>query len=67
VKRIAGVLALAQLTEKWLTAHHAEKRTSLDFLFLNLKLDCAALVPEMIKPFDMLVEGLNPSSSRRDI
>ncbi len=41
------VFELSQnLAEKWLAADHAEKRTLLDFLFLNLKLDGASLVPE---------------------
>ncbi len=61
------VFELSQnLADKWLTADHAEKRTLLDFLFLNLKLDGASLVPEMRKPFDMLAEGLKISSSRGD-
>ena len=61
------VFELSQhLAEKWVTADHAEKRTQLDFLFLNLKLDGVSLVPEMRKPFDMLVEGLKISSSRGD-
>ena len=60
------VFELSQNLAKWLTADHAEKRTLLDFLFLNLKLDGASLVPEMRKPFDMLAEGLKISSSRGD-
>ena len=62
-----AVFELSQhLTEKWLTADHAAKRSLFDFLFLNLKLDGATLVPEMNKPFDMLFEGLSVSSSRGD-
>jgi hypothetical protein len=35
-------------------------------VFLNCRLDGATLVPEMRKPFDMLVEGLLVHSSRGD-
>ena len=41
-----AVFELSQhLTEKWLTADHAAKRSLFDFLFLNLTLDGATLVP----------------------
>ena len=54
------------LEDKWLTADYAEKRTILDFMLLNLKLDGVSLVPEMRSPFDMLFEGLKISSNRGD-
>jgi site-specific DNA recombinase len=59
------VFELSQaLTEKWLAADTAEKRLLLEIICLNWTLDGVTLVPEMRKPFDLLVEGLLVSSSR---
>lgn len=55
-----------ELPETWLTADHAEKRTIMGFLFLNLKLEGKNLIPQMQKPFDMLFEGLSILPSQGD-
>lgn len=61
------VFELSQsLTERWLAADYGEKRQILEMVCLNFTLDGATLVPEMRKPFDILVEGLSVSSSRGD-
>lgn len=61
------VFELSQaLAEKWLAADTAEKRLLLEIICLNWTLDGVTLVPEMRKPFDLLVEGLLVSSSRGD-
>ncbi len=54
------------LGEKWLTADFAEKRKLVEIVVLNFSLEGASLVPTINKPFDMLVEGLEVSSSRGD-
>jgi site-specific DNA recombinase len=54
------------LTSKWLAADIAEKRLLLEIICLNWTLDGVTLVPQMRKPFDVLVEGLLVSSSRGD-
>ncbi len=61
------VFELSQaLSEKWLAADIAEKRQLLEIMCLNWTLDGVTLVPEMRKPFDLLVKGLLVSSSRGD-
>ena len=55
------------LTEKWFAANIAEKRQLLKIVCSNWKLDGITLVPEMRKPFDLLVKGLLVSSSRGDM
>ena len=61
------VFELSQtLTEKWLTADYTEKRRILEIVCLNFRLDDATLVPEIRKPFDVLIEGLSVPSSRGD-
>ena len=61
------VFELSQsLQEKWLTTDYAEKRQILDLMCLNFSLDGATLAYTMRKPFDLLVEGLEVSSSRGD-
>ena len=53
------VFELSQsLTERWLAADYAAKRQILEMVCLNFTLDGATLVPQMRKPFDILVEGL---------
>jgi hypothetical protein len=42
----------------------AEKRLLLEIICLNWRLEGVPLVPEMRKPFDLLVEGHLVSSSR---
>jgi site-specific DNA recombinase len=62
------VFELSQaLTSKWLAADIAEKRLLLEIICLNWTLDGVTLVPQMRKPFDLLVEGLLVSSSRGDM
>lgn len=61
------VFELSQnLMERWLTADYPQKREILEMICLNFRLDGATLVPEMRKPFDILVEGLSVPSSRGD-
>ena len=61
------VFELSQsLTERWVASQYADKRQILEMICLNFTLDGATLVPEMRKPFDILVEGLSVSSSRGD-
>ncbi|MGB7157777.1 MAG: hypothetical protein WBD40_06910 [Tepidisphaeraceae bacterium] len=61
------VFELSQaLQERWLTADCAAKRHILDLLCSNFTLDGASLVCETRKPFDVLAEGLEVSSSRGD-
>ena len=61
------VFELSQsLTSKWLAADIAEKRLLLEIICLNWTLDGVTLVPQIRKPFDILVEGLLVSSSRGD-
>ena len=61
------VFELSQsLTERWITAEYAAKRQILEMICLNFSLDGVSLVPEMRKPFDILVEGLSVSSSWGD-
>ncbi|HET9131743.1 MAG TPA: tautomerase family protein [Terriglobia bacterium] len=61
------VFELSQsLTERWIASQHAAKRQILEMICLNFTLDGATLVPEMRKPFDVLIEGLCVSSSRGD-
>ena len=52
------------MAEKWLAADIAEKRLLLEIICLNLRLEGVTLVPEMRKPFDLLVEGHLVSFSR---
>ncbi len=52
------------LRAKWLTADFVAKRRILEILCLNWTLDGVSLVPEMRKPFDILVEGLISEQSR---
>jgi hypothetical protein len=61
------VFELSQtLRQQWLTADYDAKRRILEIVCLNCKLDGATLVPEMRKPFDVLVEGLISKNSRGD-
>jgi len=46
------------------TADYDAKRRILEIICLNCLLDGATLVPEMRKPFDVLVEGLHSENSR---
>ena len=50
--------------KKWVTADYAAKRTILEILCLNWILVDVSLVPEIRKPFDLLVEGLDLKDSR---
>ena len=53
------VFELSQtLSQKWVTAEHAEKRQILEIVWLNCRLDDVTLVPTIRKPFDVLAEGL---------
>jgi DNA invertase Pin-like site-specific DNA recombinase len=54
------------LRAKWLTADFVAKRRILEILCLNWTLNGVSLVPEMRKPFDLLVEGLVSEESRGD-
>jgi site-specific DNA recombinase len=54
------------LQERWFTADYAAKRHILEIICLNFTLDGATLVPQMRKPFDVIVEGLSVQSSRGD-
>jgi site-specific DNA recombinase len=57
------VFELSQtLRQHWLTADYNAKRRILEIICLNCRLDGATLVPEMRKPFDVLVEGLSEFS-----
>jgi site-specific DNA recombinase len=59
------VFELSQsLTQRWLSADHAAKWRILEIICLNFRLDGASLVPEWLKPFDVLAEGLSVQSSR---
>jgi site-specific DNA recombinase len=59
------VFELSQtLRQQWLTADYDAKRRILEIVCLNCTLDCATLVPEMRKPFDVLAEGLLSEKSR---
>jgi len=61
------VFELSQaLTEKWFAADIAEKRVLLEIVCLNWTLDGVTLVPEIRKPFDILVKGQFVQSSRGD-
>ena len=52
------VFELSQsLRQKWLTADYGEKRKILEIVWLNCKLVDVTLVPEIRKPFDVLIEG----------
>jgi site-specific DNA recombinase len=53
------------LRERWFKADLAAKRRILEIICLNFRLVDVTLVPEMRKPFDVLVEGLI-SEERRD-
>ncbi len=46
------------LKEQWLTADYATKRRILEIVFLNCQLNDTTLIPQIRKPFDVLVEGL---------
>ena len=64
----AKVFELSQsLTEKWLNADVRAKRRLLEIVCLNFSLVDVTLVPEMRKPFDVLVEGLVSNNSRGDM
>ncbi len=59
------VFELSQyLREKWVASDIAEKRQLLEIVCLNFKLDGTNLVPEMRKPFDVLIEGLLVAANR---
>ena len=53
------VFELSQtLRQRWLTADYAEKRKIVEIVWLNCRLIDGSLVPQIRKPFDVLVEGL---------
>ena len=52
------------LRAKWFAADVAAKRRILEIVCLNWALDGVSLVPEMRKPFDLVVEGLKKKDSR---
>ena len=55
----AKVFELSQtLKDQWLTADYAAKRRILEIVFLNSRLEDTTLIPQIRKPFDVLVEGL---------
>lgn len=54
------------LRAKWLTADYAAKRRILEIVCLNFRLIAVSLVPEMRKPFDVLIKGLPVLPSRGD-
>ena len=54
------------LRDKWLTADYRAKRRLLEIVCLNFSLDGASLEMTIRKPFDVLVEGLDPSQNRGD-
>ena len=59
------VFELSQaLAQKWLTADIAEKRQLLEIICLDWTFEGVKIVPEMRKPFDLLVEGLLVPTSR---
>jgi hypothetical protein len=59
------VFELSQaLAAKWVVADIPEKRLLLEIICWNWTLDDVTLVPQIRKPFDLLVEGLFVSSSR---
>ncbi|CAN5568860.1 hypothetical protein BH10PLA1_BH10PLA1_09570 [soil metagenome] len=63
----AKVFELSQgLEQQWLISKYAEKRRLLELVCLNFRLDGVSLVPEINKPFDMLVKGQLIPSSRGD-
>ncbi|MGD9645990.1 MAG: recombinase family protein [Pirellulales bacterium] len=63
----AKVFELSQtLCDQWLSADYATKRRILEIVFLNCRLDGITLVPEIRKPFDVLVKGLISRNSRGD-
>jgi site-specific DNA recombinase len=55
------------LRAKWFAADVAAKRRILEIICLNWTLDGVSLVPEMRKPFDQVVEGLQKKDSRGDM
>lgn len=58
----AKVFELSQaLKSKWVSADYAVKRTILELVYLNCRLDGATLVGTMRKPFDVLADGLELS------
>lgn len=60
------VFELSQaLVDKWLSADYAAKRQLLEIVFSNFSLDGATLCYEVNKPFDVLIEGLVSSHTRR--
>ncbi len=61
-----GVWTFASSYEQWLAADYARSVRFWKWICLNFTLEGATLVPEMRKPFDMLVEGLFVRSSRGD-
>ena len=54
------------LRPKWLTADYAAKRRILEIICLDYRLLDATLVPEMRRPFDVLIEGPSTDQSRGD-
>jgi hypothetical protein len=58
--------AFANTAAAMATADSTAKRPLLEIVFLNCHLEGAILVPEMRKPFDVLVKGLLVPSSRGD-
>ena len=54
------------LQAKWFAADVAAKRRILEIVCLNWTLDGVTLVPQMRKPFDVVVEGLQKKDSRGD-
>lgn len=61
----AKVFELSQtLQNTWENADYATKRRILEIVCLNCTLDGATLCPTTRKPFDVLIEGLCPETSR---
>lgn len=52
------------LSHRWVSADYRAKRQLLQIVCLNLRLDGVTLVPEIRKPFDVLVKGLSYAQSR---
>jgi hypothetical protein len=55
-----------RLSEKWVTAGGAEKRTLIEMVCLNLTLENVNLVATWRKPFDQLAEGAFLKNNRGD-
>jgi site-specific DNA recombinase len=64
---VAKAFELSQsLRAKWVGANPAAKRTILEIVCLNLKLDDVTLVPTIRKPLDVFAKGSEMKQSRGD-